>query len=105
MNMCFEYGGYEISQVGSNYTGQSRDGDNILFFSTDLRRLMAAIDQLWDALERGASPPWFTEAATFDLDHPSIAHNFNAWPKTAADPRSGRDLNARCQAVGGLLGL
>jgi hypothetical protein len=89
---CFEYGGYEISHVGSHYTGQSRDGDNILFFSTDLRRLMAAIDQLWAALERGASPPWFTEAATYDLDHQSIARNFNVPPKTAAKATSARQF-------------
>jgi K+-sensing histidine kinase KdpD len=78
MKESFEYRGYAISHVGSSYIGKSEDGEDFSLVSTDVRRLMAAIDQLWDALEHGTPPLWFIEPPPlFDLDHPSVAHAFN----------------------------
>lgn len=76
MRENFEYRGYGVSADGANYFARSLDdGDDLVMVSCDVERITQAIDQMWDGLEDGSLPAWFSEPA-IDLDDPSIDHHF-----------------------------
>ncbi|MCW2078058.1 UNVERIFIED_ORG: K+-sensing histidine kinase KdpD [Bradyrhizobium japonicum] len=61
------YRNYDVSKLGDTFVGQSRD-DESLMISRSQQRLMSAIDQMWDGLDRGCAPSWFSGSSAIDLD-------------------------------------
>jgi K+-sensing histidine kinase KdpD len=61
------YRNYEVARLNDTFVGQSDDDDSLLI-SRSHARLMQAIDQMWDCLDRGGSPTWFSGSSAIDLD-------------------------------------
>jgi K+-sensing histidine kinase KdpD len=61
------YRNYMIARLGDKFVARSTD-DECLLVSTSQQRLNSAIDDLWDSLERGREPAWFTGSSAIDLD-------------------------------------
>lgn len=61
------YRNYDVSKLGDTFVGQSQDDENLMV-SRSQQRLMSAIDQMWDSLERGSAPSWFSGSSAIDLD-------------------------------------
>src|SRR5436189_277931 len=86
MDAFFEYRLYVVRRTGATFSAESADGerfkirstnrvrltrasdDECLLISTDRCRLNSAIDNLWDSLERGVEPAWFSGSSAIDLD-------------------------------------
>ncbi|MGY3535735.1 hypothetical protein [Bradyrhizobium sp. USDA 4452] len=71
------YRNYDVSKVGDTFVGQSRD-DESLMISRSQQRLMSAIDQMWDGLDRGSAPSWFSGSSAIDLDAVEIVDQKDA---------------------------
>lgn len=65
--MATVYRNYEVAKLNDTYVGQSQDDESLLI-SRSHSRLMTAIDQMWDCLDRGSSPAWFSGSSAIDLD-------------------------------------
>jgi hypothetical protein len=65
--MATIYRNYEVAKLNDTFVGQSEDDDSLLI-SRSHARLMTAIDQMWDCLERGGSPTWFCGSSAIDID-------------------------------------
>jgi hypothetical protein len=61
------YRNYTIARLGDKFVARSTD-DECLLVSSNQQRLNAAIDDLWESLERGREPAWFTGSSAIDLD-------------------------------------
>jgi Domain of unknown function (DUF4118) len=71
----FEYRNYTISRMGSKFVAKSNDGYEVALGSIDVRRLIFAIDELWDGLDKEETPEWFKpfQIQALDLDKPEVA--------------------------------
>jgi hypothetical protein len=65
------YRNYEVSKLNDTFVGQSEDDESLLI-SRSYARLTAAIDQMWDCLDRGGAPAWFCGSSAIDLDDVSL---------------------------------
>jgi K+-sensing histidine kinase KdpD len=61
------YRNYVVARVGDKFVAKSPD-DECLLVSSQQQRLHAAIDDLWDSLEKGGEPAWFSGSSAIDLD-------------------------------------
>jgi K+-sensing histidine kinase KdpD len=61
------YRNYLIAHVGDKFVARSTD-DECLLVASNQHRLNSAIDDLWDSLEKGYEPAWFTGSSAIDLD-------------------------------------
>jgi K+-sensing histidine kinase KdpD len=65
------YRNYEVSKLNDTFVGQSEDDESLLI-SRSYSRLTTGIDQMWDCLDRGGSPAWFSGSSAIDLDEVSL---------------------------------
>ena len=65
--MATIYRNYEVYKLNDTFVGQSQDDESLLI-SRSYSRLMAAIDQMWDCLDRGGAPAWFSGSSAIDVD-------------------------------------
>jgi K+-sensing histidine kinase KdpD len=61
------YRNYVVARVGDKFVAKSQD-DECLLVSSQQQRLHAAIDDLWDSLEKGTEPAWFSGSSAIDID-------------------------------------
>jgi hypothetical protein len=69
MTNVVEYRSYEITQQNGHFVARTQEGEDPSIVSRHARRVMDAIDQLWDALEQGAMPAWFTAWLKAPIDN------------------------------------
>ncbi|WP_029083380.1 DUF4118 domain-containing protein [Bradyrhizobium sp. th.b2] len=75
--MTTVYRNYDVSKLGDTFVGQSQDDDGLMI-SRSRSRLMSAIDQMWDGLDRGSAPSWFSGSSAIDLDAVDIVDEKDA---------------------------
>ncbi|GAA0005394.1 DUF4118 domain-containing protein [Bradyrhizobium elkanii] len=78
------YRNYDVLKLGDAFIGQSKD-DESLMISRSQARLMTAIDQMWDGLDRGAAPAWFSGSSAIDLDAVNIVDEKDAPESTPSE--------------------
>lgn len=79
--MATVYRNYEVAKLNDTYVGQSEDDESLLI-SRSHARLVTAIDQMWDCLDRGGSPAWFSGSSAIDLD--TVNLDASAGPESVA---------------------